>query len=137
MLIKLSTCSPEVPYRDKAKQKAYQREWQKQNRKPRGQQGGVITKKKLILDAKSKPCECCNNFYHHSAMHFHHRNPSTKIAAISELQKRSSINMLIDEMRKCALLCANCHAEVHAGVREVPEMPRAGIEPARSMTDAF
>jgi transposase-like protein len=35
------------------------------------------------------------------------------------------------EARKCVLLCANCHAEVEAGVR-VLQAPRGGFEPPRT-----
>lgn len=67
-------------------------------------------------------------------MHFHHRDPSIKTASISTLERTASVAEIISEIGKCALLCANCHAEVHAGVRETPIrnqlVPEAGFEPA-------
>lgn len=108
-----------MPYKDKEAQKTYQQEWQKRNRKPRAEQGGVITKRNIVLEAKDKPCELCNVKYHPRVMHFHHRDPSTKVGSVSALQRRASVKALEDEIKKCALLCANCHAEVHAGVKHV------------------
>jgi len=108
-----------VAYKDRETQRVYQREWHKRNKKPRSQQGGIITKRNLVIDAKDNPCELCNTKYHPRVMHFHHRDPSTKIASVSALERRASIQMLKDEIDKCALLCANCHAEVHAGVKQL------------------
>lgn len=108
-----------MPYKDRNRQRAYQQEWQKNNRKPRCDQGGAITKRNIIISAKSKPCELCGGTFHSSAMHFHHIDPTTKIASISQLERRGSVAKIIEEMNKCILVCANCHAEVHAGVREI------------------
>lgn len=47
------------------------------------------------------------------ALHFHHINPHEKDFEIS---KGTSWNDIQDEIEKCALLCANCHSEVHSGM---------------------
>lgn len=54
-------------------------------------------------------------------LHFHHRNPESKEAAVSSLIGRGR-TLVLAEIAKCDLLCANCHAKVHAGilVREKP-----------------
>jgi hypothetical protein len=108
-----------MAYKDKEIQKAYQREWHKANRKPKAQQGGAITKRNLITKAKDKPCELCGIKYHPNVMQFHHKDPATKVASISCLERRASVKDLLDEIQKCSLLCANCHAEVHAGVKHI------------------
>lgn len=43
---------------------------------------------------------------------FHHKN--SKLYNISDIMKRGySIELIKDEIRKCEILCANCHREVH------------------------
>lgn len=51
-----------------------------------------------------------------SALDFHHLNPSEKDGLISEMIRAGrSTDFLVQEIRKCALLCSNCHRKVHAG----------------------
>jgi len=118
-----------MPYADKARQKAYQHDWQKRNRKPRSQQGGAKTKRNLVIQMKEGPCESCGGKFHHRAMHFHHRDPLTKNGSVSHMERRASVADILNEISKCALLCANCHAEIHAGVRKLPGIPEEGVEP--------
>lgn len=47
------------------------------------------------------------------ALHFHHLNPHEKDFNISE---KSTWYDIRNEIEKCVLLCANCHAEVHSGM---------------------
>jgi len=72
------------------------------------------TKKKQLVSLAGGKCEVCGYNKCDSALEFHHRDPSQKSFAISE-SKRSFKNLLI-ESKKCALLCANCHRELHAGL---------------------
>lgn len=66
---------------------------------------------------------CCVCGYDKCAevFEFHHLNPSEK--EITWGQMRSNIkgwNLIIVEMRKCIMVCSNCHKEIHAGVTTVP-----------------
>jgi hypothetical protein len=70
-------------------------------------------------------CACC------AALQFHHLDPSTKSFALSHEGATRGLARAREEARKCVLLCANCHAEVEAGVR-VLEAPRGGFEPPRT-----
>lgn len=52
-----------------------------------------------------------------SALTFHHRNPLEKSFEISKgLTSKKSLSKLVDEAKKCDLLCANCHFELHDGI---------------------
>lgn len=47
------------------------------------------------------------------ALEFHHKDPNTKKFSISN-KGNHSIENLIEEAKKCDILCANCHREVHS-----------------------
>lgn len=46
-------------------------------------------------------------------MHFHHRDPATKIFKISEGAYRQSRAKILAEIEKCDLLCGDCHRAEH------------------------
>ena len=62
-------------------------------------------------------CQMCGYKKHPDALHFDHVNPSEKYESISKLYTGSRIR-LKKEMKKCRVLCANCHAEHTANQRE-------------------
>ena len=67
-----------------------------------------------IRDYKSeRGCSCGEK--HPAALDFHHRDENTKVSAISEMMMRGLKKVLIlAEIEKCDLLCANCHRKKHA-----------------------
>jgi hypothetical protein len=54
---------------------------------------------------------------------FHHLDPSAKDFAITSKRIPGWANLIV-EVRKCVMLCANCHGEVHHGVTPIPETCR-------------
>ena len=49
-------------------------------------------------------------------LHFHHRDPSTKLEGVSRLISDSAPwERVVEEAKKCAVLCANCHLRLHYG----------------------
>jgi hypothetical protein len=64
--------------------------------------------------------KCCICKYEKclDSMHFHHVDPEIKEFCISD--KSWSWSRIVDELQKCALVCANCHGEIHAGLATVP-----------------
>lgn len=73
----------------------------------------------LVVEAGG---ECCLCGYNRSAaaLHFHHVDPGAKRFTISNGGYSIGIDRARAEASKCVLLCANCHAEVEAGVAQVP-----------------
>lgn len=71
-------------------------------------------KEKLIAALGSK-CEICGYSRCVAALDFHHRNTSEKEFELGD-KMRMSLTTLLNEVSKCALLCSNCHREVHAGL---------------------
>ena len=54
-----------------------------------------------------------------AALHFHHVDPAAKAFTVSRHGVTRSLTAARAEATKCILLCANCHAEVEAGVTVV------------------
>jgi hypothetical protein len=51
---------------------------------------------------------------HPAVLQFHHRNKAEKKMAVSALVSRaSSLKQITNEIKKCDMLCANCHAKRH------------------------
>jgi uncharacterized OB-fold protein len=65
------------------------------------------------IDYLGTTCSSCGQAYHHSAMQFHHLRPSEKDHKISTILGRHSWDNILSELRKCGLMCANCHAVYH------------------------
>ena len=64
-------------------------------------------------------CEGCSRSFGVAAFEFHHREAGAKEFAISSDGIPRPWEKIEAELGKCVLLCANCHREVHAGVREL------------------
>ena len=51
---------------------------------------------------------------HPAALQFHHRNPLEKAFSIQKgVTQRKHLDVLLKEIEKCDVLCANCHAKEH------------------------
>mgnify|MGYP000862484749 CR=1 FL=1 len=72
-------------------------------------------KRKLIEYAGGK-CIHCGYDRCDGVLQFHHRDPKEKSFAIAKSGLTRSFDKLKAEVDKCDLVCANCHAEVHAGL---------------------
>lgn len=56
-------------------------------------------------------CTDCSGVFHHAAMHWDHLPGTTKTCEVSELFRRGfRCRTILDEIAKCELVCANCHA---------------------------
>jgi hypothetical protein len=85
----------------------------KANRKKRNEE--LRKQKREHVNAYKLAYGCCKCGYNKctNALHFHHTHDKTK--EISRMVQQSySMDRLVEEMRKCIILCANCHAEHHA-----------------------
>lgn len=64
-------------------------------------------------------CQGCGRSFSSRVFEFHHLDARTKGFAISADGILRSWDLMVAELEKCVLLCANCHREVHAGAREL------------------
>lgn len=86
-------------------------------------------KSRLVAEAGGK-CVICGYHRCHRALQFHHLDPRTKEFHLGHTGVTRSLARSRAEARKCILLCANCHAEVEAGITAVPlnSVPKANPE---------
>jgi hypothetical protein len=75
-------------------------------------------KRQLVREAGGQ-CRLCGFNAHPSALQFHHVDPSSKEFHLSQEGFTRAISRMRSEVKKCILLCANCHALVEAGIRKV------------------
>lgn len=65
-----------------------------------------------LNEYKSKPCEDCGKTFPPYVMHLDHRDPCSKHVKVSRLvSMAASLKRMTEEVEKCDLVCANCHAE--------------------------
>ena len=62
-----------------------------------------------LFGGKCSVCSYCKNF---AALDFHHADPSTKDFMWTTMKLRPWQDV-VNELKKCVLLCRNCHAEYH------------------------
>jgi transposase len=75
-------------------------------------------KQQLVSEAGGR-CQLCGYDKSVAALHFHHTDPAAKEFGLSGNGATRSIRRARAEAAKCVVLCANCHAEVEAGLATV------------------
>lgn len=78
--------------------------------------------KVLAIAYKGGKCQCCGYKKFVGALEFHHINPDEKDFGISAKGYTRSWETVKKELDKCVLVCSNCHKEIHANIRECPEL---------------
>ena len=76
--------------------------------------------KGILAGERGGACLLCGYDRCLAALQFHHRDRTLKGFGIAARGLTRSIAEVRDEVDKCVLLCSNCHAEVEAGLVEVP-----------------
>ena len=78
-------------------------------------------KKDLIKVFHSKCCICGFDKFP-QALEFHHVNPKEKSFGITDSNSiTKALDKQLEEMKKCILVCANCHRGIHQGYYQVPQ----------------
>lgn len=78
-------------------------------------------KKDLIKVFHSKCCICGFDQFP-EALEFHHVNPDEKQFGITDSKSvTKALDKQLNEMKKCILVCANCHRGIHQNYIKVPE----------------
>jgi hypothetical protein len=79
--------------------------------------------KRRMIEAMGGKCQCCGYNKCDETLDFHHINPEEKEMHLGSIRASPrKWNMIARELRKCVLVCRNCHGELHYGVRKLPEV---------------
>jgi hypothetical protein len=108
-----------MPYKDpkvrKDKQKVYAAahyEKTKEETKKRTKEKRSSFKKEWKAFKATLYCVKCG-FNHPAALDFHHEDPSTKTDSVNQLVSDGRFKAAMEEVKKCVVLCANCHRTHH------------------------
>jgi 5-methylcytosine-specific restriction endonuclease McrA len=71
--------------------------------------------KQVLVEEAGGRCRVCGYDRSVAALEFHHLVPAEKSFSLSHRGVARSLEKARAEAKKCALLCANCHAEVESG----------------------
>jgi transposase len=74
--------------------------------------------KHLLVEEAGGRCRLCGYERCVAALEFHHLDPHAKEFGVSQ-RGAHGIERLRAEVRKCILLCSNCHAEVESGFSSI------------------
>ena len=61
-------------------------------------------------------CQCCGYDKCVQALELHHINPLEKEISFGSIH---SWDILYNELTKAILVCANCHREIHSGMKKI------------------
>ena len=68
--------------------------------------------KQILIDQFGGKCYICGYNKYNGALDFHHISPDKKLFNLSLRGLTKGIKTIIEEAKKCVLLCSNCHREV-------------------------
>lgn len=72
--------------------------------------------KQKLVEIAGGGCRLCGYDKCITALEFHHIDPSEKDFSVTGSRDTRSFLLMVDEIRKCILVCANCHREIHCGM---------------------
>ena len=75
-----------------------------------------------LKQARGGKCERCGYNKCLKALEFHHIDPTQKDFTISN--DHFKLKDAVEESKKCILLCANCHRELHDNLWDISEIIR-------------
>lgn len=105
-----------MSYKDPARAREYLRAWRDRNR----EHVRIDTVKRNLRNKRKKlayiqeykrnnPCLDCNNFFHPVSMDFDHVTGEKFMGIANMIRGLFSMNKIEEEIKKCELVCANCH----------------------------
>ncbi len=76
--------------------------------------------REMAVEYKGGVCIGCGYSADLTALDFHHTDGKTKDFGLSQRGLTRSWDKIKKELDKCVLVCANCHREIHSGMRKIP-----------------
>lgn len=78
-----------------------------------------------MVEAMGGECVICGYKKSISALEFHHVNPDEKEFSFGNARANiKSWDKLVKELKKCVMVCSNCHKELHDGTTKLPSVYR-------------
>jgi hypothetical protein len=117
-----------MPYKDasvkKAKHAQYSRDHYEKNQERIKQRNAATRKKRreewYVFKCTLKCTKC--GFSHPAALDFHHEDPTTKEGDVHFFAAGGQYKKAREEIKKCIVLCANCH-RIHHHKQKVIQSP--------------
>lgn len=73
-----------------------------------------LKRKIRLIEMFGGKCQICGYNANVSALHFHHTDPLLKSFKLDmRVLSNRTWEVIVEEAKKCELLCSNCHAEQH------------------------
>ena len=105
------------------------------------QQKARYERKRKLVDMLGGCCSKCGYKKCIQALDFHHKDSKNKSFSISEKGLCRKWQDLVDEVKKCIVLCRNCHAEEHYGIvgsnPTRPTLEANGVKAPEEYMDGF
>ncbi len=79
-------------------------------------------RKKLLVKISGNKCNLCGYNKVISALQFHHIQPEQKQYGLAQNGTCHSLDKDLSELKKCILVCANCHREIHQNLYSQEEL---------------
>ncbi|MBU2578872.1 hypothetical protein KKA09_02030 [Patescibacteria group bacterium] len=76
--------------------------------------------REMAIEYKGGKCILCGYNKCIQSLDFHHVGNSKKDFGISDRGYNRSWERVKQEIDKCILVCANCHRELHVGIKQLP-----------------
>jgi hypothetical protein len=77
--------------------------------------------KNRIIEAMGGSCCVCGYKKCQASLALHHLVPNEKDFSFGAIRANpKNWSSLVEELRKCVLVCHNCHNEIHSNITEVP-----------------
>jgi hypothetical protein len=115
-----------MPYKDKSVRKSKHKEYSRshylktqEETKQRTKDNKAAQKEEWYTFKSTLKCTHCG-FSHIAALDFHHEDPATKIGNVHRFISNGQFARAYEEIKKCIVLCANCHRIHHAKERKNP-----------------
>lgn len=101
-----------MPYKDPERQRQAEFESRQRNSEGRRlkQQARRAEIRQWVASLKDAPCVDCGGRFHFAAMQWDHLPGCDKVDQISRLVTGLNRDRILEEIAKCELVCANCHA---------------------------
>lgn len=80
-----------------------------------------------LKQARGGKCERCGYNTCIKALEFHHLDPNEKDFTISN--DHFKLKEAVEESKKCILICANCHRELHDDMWNIEDIRKEEVEP--------